>query len=682
MSWWESVPTLAIAVVVFFVPGLALLAAAGLRGPSLAVLAVPVTTSVVASTGIVFGFARIPFNPVSVTVGTLFLLGVIVGLRALMRRRGAGQDRLEIRAPDSGLHPRTVLNKAIVVFAVLVPAIIIGARYMSGFGSPESFSETFDNVYHLNAVRYIADTQAANTLTLGNLTETSQGLYPAGMHALLALVLMSGGQAITVAVNWGSILYAAVVWPLASLFLVSRIVGTRPLTLLGAGVLTAGFSGFPYLMVAFGILYPNHAALTMLPAVLALTIEAIGIRSSQLKLSGSAILLLVATVPGLALTHPSAFIALLMFAFPAVVGVYLRAVTARTSGALSRRAFSLWTLAAALYAAGTLVVWVVARPPRSAASWGPFQTNAQALGEVLGSAPMGTTVAWIIFLLTLVGLYAIARQIKRHWWSLGMFVIAAVLYLIVSAWPIGFVRYFATGVWYSDSNRFAAMLPLATLPIVALGLDWIITHVGPWPARWASRFPRGSNTTKAPIGSLRRVASRMQGTRATAAGAAVVLLVGLAAQGGTLSMVQQRISTTFETRNDSSLVTIDELTLMKQLEDIVPESDVIVGNPRTGASMAYAFSGRHVIAPHILGARSESERLLMNHWGEAAYNPSVCPVIEEKRAYWALDFADQEMTPRGEPLEGTRDLADDSAPGVQLVKEVGKARLFKMTACH
>ncbi|OFI39822.1 hypothetical protein BIU82_01890 [Arthrobacter sp. SW1] len=680
MSWWETLPTLGIAVLVFFVPGTALLWTAGVRGPSLAVLAVPVTTTVVASAGIVFGFARIPFNPLSVAALTLVLVGVVAALRFTLRRKGI-PSRLQAKDPDHGLYPRTVANKVVLCLAVLLPAVIIGARYMAGFGTPESFSETFDNVYHLNAVRYIADTQSANTLTLGNLTETSKGLYPAGMHALLALVLMSGGQAITVAVNWGSILYAALVWPMASLFLVSRIVGSRPLTLLGAGALSAGFSSFPYLMVAFGILYPNHAALTMLPVALALMIDATGIRSGKLRLDGNAIILLVATVPGLALTHPSALVALLMFASPAVLGVYVRAVLRRRRGELERRPFVLWSAGAFAYFAGTLGIWIIARPPQSAANWAPFQTNAQALGEILGSAPMGTTVAWIIFLLTVTGLYVIARRMKTYWWSLSMFGIAAVLYLVVSAWPLGTFRYFMTGVWYSDSNRLAAMLPLVTLPVAALGVDWLIARLGPILARWADRTD-DSVAAPRPLEPLRGLVARLQSpTAATAAAAVVLLCAGVATQGGTLAMVQERLATTFETRSDSRLVTTDELELMKQLTDIVPAGDMIVGNPRTGASMAYAFSGRNVVAPHILGARSESERLLMDHWAEAAYNPTVCPVISEKRAYWALDFADEEASPRGEPLEGTRDLADDSAPGVELVKAVGKARLFRVTAC-
>ncbi|WFR83094.1 DUF6541 family protein [Arthrobacter sp. Y-9] len=680
MSWWETLPTLAIAVLVFFVPGLSLLWAAGVRGLSLAVLAVPVTTTVAASGGIIFGFARIPFNPLTVLALTLVVLVIIVAVRLVLRRRGVSQDHLSIGEADLVSYPKTRLNTLIILLSVLVPALIIGARYMSGFGSPESFSETFDNVYHLNAVRYIADTQTANTLTLGNLTETSKGLYPAGMHALLALVFMSGGQAITVVVNWGSILYGALVWPLGSLFLVTRIIGSRPLTLLGAGVLSAGFSSFPYLMVAFGILYPNHAALTMLPAVLALAIEATGIRSGKLRLNVSALILLVATVPGLALTHPSAFVALLAFTAPAVLGVFFRSLARRARGDLSTKAFILWALATAVYFLGTLGVWIAARPPLSAASWPPFQTNAQALGEVLTSAPMGTTVAWIIFLFTVAGLYVIARRFRTYWWTLGMFIIAGVLYLIVSAWPPGSFRYFMTGVWYSDSNRFAAMLPLVTLPVVALGLDWIIARLSPILTRWVSDTQLRA---KSPLQPLRKLAARLQGpTGSTTTAAVVILVLGIAAQGGTLANVQQKLTTTFETRSDSSLVTTDELTLMKQLASLVPASDIIVGNPRTGASMAYAFSGRHVIAPHILGARSDSEKLLMDHWSEAAYNPSVCPVIKEKRAYWALDFADDEMTPRGEPLEGTRDLADNSAPGVELVKAVGKARLFRVTACQ
>ncbi|MGG5173680.1 DUF6541 family protein [Pseudarthrobacter sp. J1763] len=679
MSWWETLPTLGLAVVVFFAPGLALLWAAGVRGPSLAVLAVPVTATVAACAGIVFGYTHIPFNPVTIVALTVLLLVLVLVIRRLVDKYTLHSSALKLAPPARDYFTGHRINQLMIPLAVAIPAIIIAARYMSGFGSPEAFSETYDNVYHLNAVRYIADTQSANTLTLGNLTDASQGLYPAGMHAMLALVLMSGAQSITIAVNWGTILYAALVWPMGAIFLVSRIVGSRPATLLGAGVLSAGFSSFPYLMVAFGILYPNHAALTMLPVALGLAIEALGVRSGQLRINAHALILLVAIVPGLALTHPSALVALLAFASPAVLAVLLRAVVHFKRGQITRRAFVFWLAAAILYYLVTLIIWIKARPPASAATWPPFQNNAQALGEVLTSAPMGTTVAWIISFFTVVGLYAVARNFRRHWWTLLMFTIGAVLYLVVSAWPFGSFRFFMTGVWYSDSNRFAAMLPLITLPIVALGIEWTIRKLSPV---WDNGMTWIADRAKSKESPLARLSKIRTGSPALGVGAIVAFAVlGVAAQGGTLAKVQEKLHTTFETRADSSLVTTDELTLMNQLGTLVPEGDVIVGNPRTGASMAYAFSGRKVIAPHIVGARSDSERLLMDHWAEAAYNPDVCPVIKEKRAYWALDFADSEMAPRGEPLEGTRDLASDSAPGMKLIKAVGKARLFKVTAC-
>jgi|GEM_PF-869551 len=683
MSWWEAVPTLGLAIVVFVVPGLALLIASGVRGLNLAALSVPTTATIVACGGVAFGVLRIPFNPLTILALTLVLVCVALGARVLIRRR-------QLAAAGAGLHdsaseavreanPR--LLRWLIPLAVAVPAIIIAARYMNGFGTPESFSETFDNIYHLNAIRYIAETQSANSLSIGNLTDSSKALYPVGMHAMVALVYMMGAPSIMVALNWSTIIFAALVWPISCIFLMSRIIGFRPFGLLTAGVLSAGFSSFPYLMVAFGILYPNHAALTMLPAVLGLLIEATNITSEKLRIHIPAFLALLVTVPGLSLTHPSALVALLMFGCPVALALLLRILKRARARELSVRQLVLWLGLIAAYFVVTLGLWIVARPPASAASWAPIQSNADAVGEVLTSAPMGTTVAWILFLLTLAGLYTIARNFRTMWWILLMYVIAATLFLIVSAWPPGQFRFFMTGVWYSDSNRFAAMLPMATLPIVVIGAEAIILKVIEWG--------RGLKTSQAsleaagdPVGApLARLVQKLSPRTLTAVSTVLLVVLGVATQGGSLAPVQEKLTTTFLTKSDTSLVNSDELALLKQLDQLVPEGDMIVGNPRTGASLAFAFSGRRVVAPHILGARSDDERLLMDHWSEAAYNVAVCPVIKEKRAYWGLDFADAEMVPRSEPLEGTRDLADDSAPGVKLVKAVGSARLFKMTAC-
>lgn len=684
MTWWETFPTLAATVVVYFVPGLAILAAAGVRRLNLAALAAPVSASVAGSIAVVLPYLRLPFNPVSYFAISFVLAALVLAARFVLRRRGekteAVQKELNLEANfalSSYTAPR--LARFAVPLAVAFPALIIGWRYLSGFGSPESFSESFDNIYHLNAVRHIAETQNGSTLTLGNLTEASKALYPAAMHDAMALVLMLGAPSVMVAVNIGALVSGAIVWPLSCVFLISRVIGYRPVPLVAAGFLSAGFSAFPYLMVAYGVLYPYHAAVALLPAVLALAIEALGMSRAAGTSRIPALLALAATLPGLALTHPSAVVALLAFAGPAVVAACLKAWLAARRGVGDTKSARQWLLFTAAYILFTLTVWITVRPDLASSGWTAFQTNARALGEILGSAPMGTTTAWVLLLLTVIGLYVIASDFGRLWPLAALYLIGGLLFLVASSWIDGDFRNFLTGVWYRDSNRLAALMPLVTLPVVVLGTEWVIVR-----ARHLVVFLKKKAATAPETlpGAAHFVLDRLPANPAVAITGVLLLAVGIGAQGGSFYVVQERLTTVFSTTDDSRPLTKDDVALFSELAEIVPSSDVIVANPRTGASLAYAFSGRRVLAPHIFGTRTEQEQLLLDHWAEAAYNTKVCPAIKELRAYWALDFGNQEIfTPRGEPLLGLRDLVDASAPGAKLVKEVGDARLFRMTAC-
>ncbi|WP_026550313.1 DUF6541 family protein [Arthrobacter sp. Br18] len=685
MSWWETIPTLAATLLVFFAPGLIILAAAGVRRLNLIALSAPVSTSISACLAIVLPYAGLPFTPVTYFVFSVLAAAVTLLVRILLlRRRPAGDGPAAPRAALGGNgrlldqdYPRWIAALAVPI-ALVFPAIIIARRYISAFGSPENFSQTFDNVYHLNAIRHIAETQNGSTLTLGNLTDASQALYPAAMHDSMALVLMLGAPSVMAVVNVGTIVTGAVIWPLSCIFLISRIIGYRPIPLLCAGVLCAGFSGFPYLMVAFGVLYPNHAAIALLPVVLGLLIEALGMSRARPLSPWPAAVALAATLPGLGLSHPSTAVALLGFGGPVVVARLVRSWLSAREGSGSRRSVYFWLAFTAAYVLVVVLAWIAVRPSLAFAPWTPFQSNARAIGEILGSAPMGATTAWTLLVLTVIGLYVVARQLRTYWWVAAMYGVGGLLYMVVSSWSLGAFRTFLTGVWYNDSFRLAALLPVVTLPLIVLGAEWLA-----WRARALYKLgSRPADPTARRWPSVIGRAARLlpQGLQ-NVVPLALVLLLGFGTQGGTLSGVQDRMREVFATTEGSPLLTADEIALLETVDDYVPEDDVIVANPRNGGSLVYAFSSRETIAPHIFGERTPMEQTLLDHWGEAAYNTAVCPAVDELRAYWALDFGGQEIVPGEEPFIGLRDLVDETAPGVELVAEEGQARLFRMTAC-
>lgn len=680
MTWWETLPTFAATILVYFLPGGLILTAAGVRRLNLAALAAPVSATVAGSVAIVLPMLGLPFNPASYFLFS-FVLAALAGVgRFYLRRRppvramfrGNALEANE-RLPISGA--RGLMGRWTIPAAVAFPAVIIAGRYMSGFGSPESFSESFDNIYHLNAVRHIAETQNGSTLTLGNLTEASQALYPAAMHDAMALVLMLGAPSVMVAVNAGAIVTGAIVWPLSCIFLISRVVGYRPVPLLLAGVLCAGFSSFPYLMVAYGVLYPYHAALAILPVALGLTAEALGMSRGRTSAQIPAILGLGAVLPGLALTHPSAAVGLLAFASPIVMASLWRLWRNFAGGRVSKAAVRNWTLLTGLYFAAAIAVWLVVRPDLASAGWTAFQTNARAVGEVLGSAPMGATTAWLLLILTVMGLSVIGSNVAKYWWLGAVYLIGAVLYIVASSWIDGGFRNLLTGVWYRDSYRLAALLPMVTLPVVVLGGEWLVEKT-----RALALSPRGIPKILREIAPS--IVIRVRPNNGVLVALGVIALLGIGVQGGTFYSVQERLSNVFKTTDESRPLNRDDVALFAELDDIVPADELIVANPRTGASLAYAFSARRVIAPHIFGTRTEQESLLLEHWAEAAYNSRVCPAVRDLKAYWALDFGTDEIfSPRGEPHLGLRDLVDNTAPGVELVREVGDSRLFRVTAC-
>ncbi|KAF5299531.1 hypothetical protein FQR65_LT19501 [Abscondita terminalis] len=198
--------------------------------------------------------------------------------------------------------------------------------------------------------------------------------------------------------------------------------------------------------------------------------------------------------------------------------------------------------------------------------------------------------------------------------------------------------------------------------------------------RWAAAVLRAGVASASARGWLARLDRRKTSVFALTAGALVaVSLVATLSQSGTLSKVKGRISDIFAPVNKGQLLTLDEGDVLERLPDLVPKDGVIVGNPFTGAALAYAFSDRNVVAPHMFGTRTEDEQFLLDHWSEAAYNPRVCEIVKKKNAYWALDFGKDTVIETNDRYLGVDRLPDDLAPGIDVVYQKGEARLVKAT---
>lgn len=655
-SWVDAILPFLIAVAALIGPGLLVVSASGARGWLRWALAAPVTFTSAGLGAIVLGVARIPFTVMSfaVVVALLAVLGW-TARRMIFRRGGRGDiPPLERVRTTSGAAfwalPATVL------MGLGIASTMIASRLVRGIGTPTAIAQLFDNVFHLNAIGLIHTTGNGSSLTLGNLTDASQGFYPAAFHDVVALLMGLGISDVSIALNVVSIVLASVVWPLSLVFLATRIFGNRPDVVVIAGVCAWLFAAFPYRLFSFGVLYPFMSGMTMLPVLIALVIEFFRAGRISVRAQVTRGLALAAAAPGIALTHPSVVVAGLVLALPFVFGALRRAFGPKpTTGAKVQVALG------AAYVIGTVAVFLVVRPPLSTAPWDPIQDPRGAVGSIMLMSPGTGLIGWVLIPLAAVGAIHAIRRAEKYAPVLGMAAIGSILYFASAAMWHPFLRDLLAGVWYRDTERVSAVFAIACLPLVILGTKRITGAVAGAIARL---FPASS-------GSLRTVI-------ALALVASAIIVIG---QRGALAQAETWLGQSFGQAGVEPLLSEDERALLEELPHIVPPDEVVLGDASTGASLTPAFSGREALTPHIFGERSREERMLLNRWDRVGVDPAVCDVVRDLHAYWALDFGTDGVLGEDRPeIYGLDRL--NNAPGVAEVARVGDAVLYEAVACR
>ncbi|MBT1003034.1 hypothetical protein KIH31_10480 [Paenarthrobacter sp. DKR-5] len=662
MHWSQTVPAALACVVIVFLPGAFLARIIGFRGLAWAGVSAPLTAAVGAGGAIALQLVHVRWSVAAFAVLTLAsgVAAALARLVVLRIKRVTLREAFAFRRPSS-------LSMAAFVAGLATGAGIIGYRFIKIFGPPDNISQTFDNVFHLNAVRFILDTGRGSSLTLGALDPQSSAvsIYPGAWHDLVALVIEASGASIPVGVNVTNIVIAALVWPLSALFLVSRLTGARPAAMVVTGVLASGFASFPYLMVNFGVLYPNLLAIAILPAAIALVLDLLGLSllpsGGRLKTIASLLLLLA----GLALAHPSMPMAVFALSIaPLLAWLVLRLVAAKRSKA---RAWQyIWPPAAVVaYFLVLQQLWIRVRPSDNASFWPPTRTIPMALGEAVFSAPVGRPMPWVIAILTVAGVVVLLAR-RRALWLVGSFIISCGLYVVVSSFNKDEVRSFITGVWYNDSFRLAAMLPVIALPLAAVGAVWVIDRLRIWMVSVAVR------TGRFPL--LR------PGWPAAATAALALGLLAVGVQGDAVNQEQDAAQDKYGYTSDAPLLTSEEHDLIGRLDREVPADALIVGDPYTGASLSYALADRQALMPSGGSPLNADEQKVIAKLRDVAKDPSVCPAVKRLRLKYVLDFGGTEVNLGNHGLGGIQNL--DKVPGFEVVDSQGSAaKLYKITAC-
>lgn len=629
MTWWGTAPAVGTALLALLLPGLLVGRAAGVRGVLGVGLTPVLSVGTLAVTAVVASVVGVSWGPVVAGVGTLVVVVLAAAVRRLVRmvRPGGEVDFAE---------PASVRVAAGV--GVLAGGAALAAGFARGVGGPSRWPQTFDAVFHLSASWRVLTTGDGSSLDLGTLNAPglTHAFYPAAWHDLVALVAGVTGSTVVVSSTAVALVVVAVVHPLGCVALARVALGARPVAVAAAGALAAGVTASPVVLSSYGTLWPNALGTALLPAALALLVAVLGAGRDVAVGAPTSVVLLPATAAGLVLAHPNTAVSWL------VLGVVVALVTRWPAGGRGR---------ALPLVAAAVTVWLVAWSPLFAAtrrtSWPARETVPQALGEWALLSPQRLPVPLVLAGLTLVGCVVAWRRAHLRW-LLAVHVVGGGLFALVAG-SDSVVARLASGPWYDDAFRLAALAAVGAVPLAALAVDAVAT----------------------------RLAALRRGPSPAVVGAALIAGVVVATSGLSWADTASVVARWY--RSEPMLDPAAAALLGRLPREVGPDG-VVAGNPFDGAALTGPLGDRRALFPHLIGAWDPDRVLVGTSLDEAARRPDVCAAVRRLGVTHVLTGGSRFWTDdrRRQDYAG---LEVEGSPGFERVDAGGAMVLWRVTAC-
>ena len=656
--WLPAVPGLLGAVLLVLGPGLVVGYALGVRGISAWGLAPPLSLSVLTTAAALAPVMHVSWTPwlylaATVTAG-LLAYGLALLIRHLSRDRPDRSERAREPAHTSAFAAAGVLLGAVLVLAAVLP----------GIGSPDELVDSTDVAAHLNRIRRFLET--------GNfsfLAPDGRPPYPRGFHDLAGTLAqgvagLTDGRGLVTAANLTAVVISAVVWPIGFVALSRLCLGRQGVVLVAAGVLAAAFTTFPYVLLGWGVLWPNLLGTALLPGVLGPALVAVRCVAPVPGLpSRLAVGSTLAALPGLTFAHPNALVSLVFFIL-AAVGTRLGLRCRYGSRVDARRA----GVGLAVLLLGTVVgLMAIPRLSQQVADTASYDWKAH--GSLVSSlrdvALLGLQVGrlpWGLLVVMVIGAVFCAQR-ARLWWVLVAWAGCVLLFVFSATGQPGWGP-LLTGYWYNDKVRLAA---LTTIPagLLAVAGTVVAAH-----ALWRLLGPLSHGRWTAPV---RRLALA---TSAAAAVALVVTLTGGVNHDETRSLVDRYYH---PGEVYQVLLLPEEEAALQRLAGLIPDGVMTADVPSNGSVFLYALDYRRVLFDSLLLDSNPDHALIGLHLKDAATRTDVCDALRRSNVqyavtgpvrYW-LSFPDR--TSGMEALAGTPGFVEEGA--------AGPYRLYRIQAC-
>ena len=671
MSWLATIPLLLFAVVLAFGPGYAM--GWALRVPvRLRVFYAPLLTfALVAVSAIVLGKTGIPWSLISFVPVAAVLVAAAAGVMHLVGRRWPSAVPDASSEAAENWAGNTVPLAWPVIGAVLGGFLTLHATEDMVFG-PEAFSQTLDNSYHMNAIRWIQEHGDASSLTMGAVSAADQqpAFYPAGWHDFVYLIYNTTGTSIATATIVMILLVAGIIWPCSLVAMCLSIPHLRRLQALAIPALTCGFFAFPGLLLFWGVLFPNLLGYALLPAFVALLshmIQLLARREYSFVLSLS--LTILVGLGGLALVHPNAVVSAAVFAVPMLLGGVVQVL--RTRGASTRERLVGTGVLVALIA-GCVAAWSVLRPSQEASElWTSIMSEGEAVYQFLflgleNANPLGGNFApaYLVGFLALWGVGYLLYK-RRNLWLIGSWMLVGYMWIVAASVPRGDFRLLMVGPWYTDHFRLAALVVFPSVLLAGIGLGGAVEGLF---VRIMHYIPREKHA---------KVAPAMMG----AAMVLVLAVAGLSSRTPAMHDATLEVAKRYQVTPTSDILNQDEMNVINEIPKIVPKGDTIVNNPWDGSAYIYALADRHLTSYHFEFQTSPKYAAILNDLKDARTNPEVCREVNQYKAHWYVHLENQGNFGPSEQKNYDGLVAAIDTDVLTPVYSSGPMTLYRISAC-
>lgn len=572
----------AILLATLLVPGLAVGAAAGLRGWLLAGTAPLLTYGVIAIAAPIVPpvFGRWSVATFGLSVAAVCVVLFLIRLAA---RRWTGTMRLPDALTTRWLWPHHAGVAAALIFTAALGMFVV-SRATMGFTAVHQF---WDAIFHANVTRFIVDTGRSAPGDLAEITPTKLPFYyPNAFHVQLATALMIDDGPMVDLLNLRAGITAGL-FGLAMVALVRQVTG-RPALAAAVGALCAAFSVFPSDLAYFGPLWPFSAGVAALPAFLALFVAMIR-RPHPAMVAVTSLAML-----GVAAIHLSVALAAGVFgaAFLVQRWLSLRRVPLRDLAVLA--------VPSVIAVIAVLPTMLVANRNASvqAIDWPVISNPGSALGMLLFLDHDSRYPQWWLVAAMAAGVLAIRQLTELSWWLAGGVVFSA-LYVMAAAYEGPLVA-LLTGPWWNDRWRFLALVAPVLITLAGNGLvfvrDFVLQRLqGLQRLQWLPGPLRS--------GVVWRGAALF----------AVVALLGVLSNGMYREHNVQRIAAAY---TDGPTLSGQEQAALAELARLVPTGATVMNDPDDGSAWMWALYGiRPVYGQPLIvdavGRNVDADRVLL-----------------------------------------------------------------------